>query len=123
MINRSVMALILSWLLFGCAAPYEPQIIGVDFMGDKISNGMSLDKVEEIYGKPYRHEMSASITGEKNLVQHYIYQGPIGNGKFIRKEIIVVFSNNVVIKHHYSEKTLLRLEKDSKASNDVIQLN
>lgn len=123
MMIRSALILISSWILLACAAPYQPQIIGVDFMGDKISNGMSLEKVEEIYGKPYRQELSASTTGEKNLVQHYIYQGPIGNGKFIHKELIVVFSNNLVIKHHYSDKTLLRLEKDSKASNDVIQLN
>lgn len=115
---------LVSIVLLGCAPPPSPPpTIGVDFYGDRVVNGMNIQRVEELYGKPYRQEWSPTTTHEKHLVHYYIYQGPIGDGKYVYKELVVVFSNNLVIKHHYSEKTLLRLEKDSKASNDVIQLN
>ena len=122
--NIKIVIFLVSIVLFGCAPPPSPPpTIGIDFYGDRTSNGMSLEKVEELYGSPYRQEWSPTTTNEKHLVHYYVYQGPIGNGKYIYKELVVVFSNNLVIKHHYSEKILLRLEKDSKASNDVIQLN
>ena len=108
--------------LLGCMPP-SPETYGKDFQNNQIDSGFGLAKIEEIYGTPQRRETVKSPSGQQELVYYYFYQGPIPGGKFISKELILVFVDAKVVRHNYNEKIILKLEKDSKFSNNIIQLD
>ena len=112
---------LLAALLAGCEN--LPKQFGKDFQNSKIENGTSVASVEQKYGTPQRVETSRASTSTPELIYYYLYQGPIDNGKFLYKELIVVFVDGKSIKQNYLEKIILKPEKESKFSNHGIQLD
>lgn len=119
---KNIFICILALTLLGCVSP-GPQTFGKDFQNNQFSNGTEISKIEEAYGPPQRKETVKSPSGQQEIVYYYFYQGPIPGGKFISKELILVFLDSKVVRHNYNEKIILKLEKDSKFSNNIIQLD
>lgn len=112
---RVKLAVLVSSLVCACAAS-QGSIYGVDFQGDVLSNGQSVAVVEAKYGKPQRVEVGKS-TGDADTTRYfYLYRGPLSGGRFIAKELDVVFSADLVAAHHYSERLTLKPVTESKSS-------
>ena len=100
----------------------EPSKVGNNFIYTTV-NGMPESDVRKIYGQPYKIYGGGDMPSSQNLVYVYFYRGPIDDGHYIAKELVIVFQNLVVVNQYLNERILLRHEAGSRSSNHFIQLD
>jgi hypothetical protein len=117
-------------LLTGCAssenyfyrASLQPSQVG-NFFSTTLQAGMTEDDVLNIYGKPYKIYADSKFQTDHYVTYIYFYQGPLSEGRFLSKELVIVFKNLLVVNYHINERVILRYEYDSRPSNHFIQFD
>jgi hypothetical protein len=98
-----------------------PETFGVNFFDGEIKKGMTLEEVQAYLGTPNRTD-SVSKGNEGMRAWTFLFQAPTSEGKYIFKELTVVFRRDVVELTNYRERFLLKPERDVRMSNRVIEI-
>ena len=115
-----IFVLLFSGTLVSCVST-GPEIFGANFFDGDIKTGMTMDEVQAYLGPPNRSDkVSESKKGKQ--VWTYLFQAPTSEGKFIFKELTLVFHDDTVAMTNYRERFLLKPEREVRLSNRVIEI-
>lgn len=112
--------LLFSVFISSCAST-DPETFGVNFFDGEIKRGMTVEEVRAYLGPPDRED-SVSKANEKMKAWTFLFQAPTSEGKYIFKELTVVFRKDVVELTNYRERFLLKPERDVRLSNRIIEI-
>lgn len=115
-----IFALVFPSILISCAS-IEPEIFGTNFSDGDIKRGMTIKEVQAFLGPPNRSD-EVSQLNERKRVWTYLFQAPTSEGKFVFKELTLVFHGDTVAMTNYRERFLLKPERDVRLSNRVIEI-
>jgi hypothetical protein len=108
--------------LSACTAK-GPATFGTDLDPSSVNPGMTRSEVQSRLGSPTRSEsIGSSSDGTAREVSVYAYQAPTNDGRFIFKELTVVYSGDVVNSKSFRERILLKAEKEVRVSNNTVEL-
>ena len=95
-----------------------------DFNHLRITEGMSGSAVLAEMGVPTSEE-SVVMPGQNTTtrVMRYVARVYAGNGDWLEKDLTIFLSDGQVVNKRYIERRVLKKEKDSRPSNNIIQLN
>lgn len=93
-----------------------------DFAEDKVHPSMSVNEVIQQLGPPDEIETIKEADNSTQTAYRYLARIDHGKGNTLNKEMIIFFRNDKLIKKSYSERIILRKEKDSRPSNNIFQI-
>ena len=118
-LSKKITICILAVFLGGCVS-----IPDRDFNHLRITEGMSGAAVLAEMGVPTSEE-SVVMPGQNTStrVMRYVARVNAGNGDWLEKDLTIFLSDGQVVNKRYIERRVLKTEKDSRPSNNIIQLN
>lgn len=120
-IHFSICSIVISLCIAGCHTP-EP-FFTANFDHERVAEGMRSGEVVSLIGKPQFQEVVSSGVDQNLMAYRYVARLDAGGGKVRIKDMTVVFKNDIVIQKNLTQKLIMKPEKDSRPSNNVIQLN
>ena len=95
-----------------------------DFNHLRITEGMSGSDVLTEMGAPISEE-TVVMPGQNTTtrVMRYVARVNAGNGDWLEKDLTIFLIDGQVVNKRYIERRVLKTEKDSRPSNNIIQLN
>jgi hypothetical protein len=95
-----------------------------DFDHQRVTQGMSSSDVLQEFGPPRSQEF-VLMPGKSTptQVKRYIARIEAGNGDWLEKDLTIFFNDGLVVNKRYIERRVLKTEKGSRPSNNIIQLN
>lgn len=119
--SKKLSICIFAALLSGCVTNPTPDR---DFNHLRITEGMSGAAVLAEMGAPISEE-SVVMPGQNTStrVMRYVARVNAGNGDWLEKDLTIFLSDGQVVNKRYIERRVLKTEKDSRPSNNIIQLN
>lgn len=114
-----IIAVVMLAGVVGCATP----IAFKDFDQSVIKEGMSTLEVEQLIGPPENKERLGNAGITASLVYKYVGRVSAGGEKILYKELLLLFEDDRLTKKVYFDKLILRSEKFSRPSNNIIQIN
>jgi hypothetical protein len=95
-----------------------------DFNHLQVMPGMAKEALLEEFGPP-RSEESVLMPGQKTPTQvmRYVASIDMGNGDRLEKDLTIFLSDGLVVNKRYIERRVLKTQKGSRPSNNIIQLN
>lgn len=120
MIARFIFLFSVFNLFLSCASKHSS--FGRNFDSDTIRNGMLEDAVIDLLGPPSKYSRDSKIENQKGQIAVYHFQAPTRDGKFLFKELTVVYINKKVNEHNYRERILLKPAKGARVSNRILDV-
>ena len=113
----------LTTIYFVLAGCQTPQKFTEDFDSVKVTEGLTINEVIELIGRPQFQE-TLNPQAEQNItVLRYVARLDAGGGKVRIKELTLVFKDQTLMQKNLAQKIIMKHESDSRASNNVIQIN
>ncbi len=110
-------------ILTGCAGSAPQPNYGRDLDSDVVREGMFRQQVESVLGVPAATEvLPASPVTPSRTVAIYRYQAPISQGRFVFKELTLVYERDVVLSKSFRERIQIASERQTRLTNDKVEL-
>jgi hypothetical protein len=110
-----------SFLIHGCAS----QKNGWDknFNSTTISKGMSEGEVLSLLGEPSKSSRQSKIEEQEATVSVYKYQSPTEDGKYLFKELTIIYFENIVKDLNFRERISIEPVKGARVSNKILDIS
>lgn len=118
-LSTSKVAIVLAFILSACSSTPE---FTRDFAENRIVESMSVEEVTQLIGPPDEIEKLKASDSTTQTSYRYLARIDHGKGNVLSKDMTLIFSNNRIIKKSYSERVILKTEKDSRPSNNIFQI-
>ena len=99
------------------------QPIQRNFEESMIHEGVLFNEVLYSLGQAESVDVVKRVDQSNLIAYRYTARIDVGGGKFLFKDMTLLVSEGVVLKKVYSERIILKTEKDSRSSNSGIQIN
>jgi hypothetical protein len=106
--------------IFSCASKHSS--FGRDFDASTLSKGMTQQEVLNKLGEPSKYSRQSRVENQDAQVAMYHFQSPTNNGKYLFKELTVVYVNNRVKDLNFRERILLKPMKGARVSNRILDV-
>ena len=99
------------------------QPIQRNFEESMIHEGVLFSEVLYSLGQAESVDVVKRVDQSNLIAYRYTAKIDVGGGKFLLKDMTLLVNEGVVFKKVYSERIILKTEKDSRSSNNGIQIN
>ena len=116
-------SLLISSFLFihGCAS--QKNYWDKNFNSTTISKGMSEEDVLEVLGNPTKSNRQSKIEEQEAKVTVYRYQSPTEDGKYLFKELTIIYINDIVNDLNFRERITIEPIKGARVSNKILDIS
>jgi len=108
-------------LIYGCASPKNDW--DKNFNSTTISKGMSEEEVLKLLGEPSKSSRQSKIEEQDATVSVYKYQSPTEDGKYLFKELTIIYVENLVKDLNFRERISIEPVKGARVSNKILDIS
>jgi hypothetical protein len=108
-------------LIYGCAS--QKNDWDKNFNSTTISKGMSENEVLRLLGKPSKSSRQSKIEEQDATVSVYKYQSPTEDGKYLFKELTIIYVENLVKDLNFRERISIEPVKGARVSNKILDIS
>jgi hypothetical protein len=119
--TKTTMILVSFFLIHGCAS--QKNDWDKNFNSTTISKGMSEKEVLSLLGKPSKSSRQSKIEEQDATVSVYKYQSPTEDGKYLFKELTIIYVENLVKDLNFRERISIEPVKGARVSNKILDIS
>lgn len=108
-------------LIYGCAS--QKNDWDKNFNSTTISKGMSEVEVLKLLGEPTKSSRQSKIEEQDATVSVYKYQSPTEDGKYLFKELTIIYVENLVKDLNFRERISIEPVKGARVSNKILDIS
>jgi hypothetical protein len=108
-------------LIYGCAS--QKNDWDKNFSSTTISKGMSEVEVLKLLGEPSKSSRQSKIEEQDATVSVYKYQSPTEDGKYLFKELTIIYVENLVKDLNFRERISIEPVKGARVSNKILDIS
>ena len=108
-------------LMYGCAS--QKNDWDKNFNSTTISKGMSEEEVLKLLGEPSKSSRQSKIEEQDATVSVYKYQSPTEDGKYLFKELTIIYVENLVKDLNFRERISIEPVKGARVSNKILDIS
>ena len=109
------------FFIHGCAS--QKNDWDKNFNSTTISKGMSEEDVLEVLGNPTKSNRQSKIEEQEAKVTVYRYQSPTEDGKYLFKELTIIYINDIVNDLNFRERITIEPIKGARVSNKILDIS
>ena len=109
------------FLIHGCAS--QKNDWDKNFDSTTISRGMSEGEVLNLLGEPSKSSRQSKIEDQDATVSVYKYQSPTEDGKYLFKELTIIYVENLVKDLNFRERISIEPVKGARVSNKILDIS
>jgi len=107
--------------IYGCASQRNDW--DNNFNSSTISKGMSEEEVLKVLGNPTKSNRQSKIDEQEAKVSVYRYQSPTEDGKFLFKELTIIYIRDLVSDLNFRERISIEPVKGARVSNKILDIS
>jgi hypothetical protein len=107
--------------IYGCAS--QKNDWDKNFNSTTISKGMSEEEVLKLLGEPSKSSRQSKIEEQDATVSVYKYQSPTEDGKYLFKELTIIYVENLVKDLNFRERISIEPVKGARVSNKILDIS
>jgi len=107
--------------IYGCASQRNDW--DNNFNSSTISKGMSEEEVLKVLGNPTKSNRQSKIDEQEAKVSVYRYQSPTEDGKFLYKELTIIYIRDLVSDLNFRERISIEPVKGARVSNKILDIS
>jgi len=107
--------------IYGCAS--QRNHWDNNFNSSTISKGMSEEEVLKVLGNPTKSNRQSKIDEQEAKVSVYRYQSPTEDGKFLYKELTIIYIRDLVSDLNFRERISIEPVKGARVSNKILDIS
>jgi len=107
--------------IYGCAS--QRNHWDNNFNSSTISKGMSEEEVLKVLGNPTKSNRQSKIDEQEAKVSVYRYQSPTEDGKFLFKELTIIYIRDLVSDLNFRERISIEPVKGARVSNKILDIS
>ena len=119
--TKTTTILVSFFLIHGCAS--QKNDWDKNFNSTTISKGMSEKEVLSLLGKPSKSSRQSKIEEQDATVSVYKYQSPTEDGKYLFKELTIIYVENLVKDLNFRERISIEPVKGARVSNKILDIS
>jgi len=109
------------FFIHGCSS--QKNYWDKNFNSTTISKGMSEEDVLEVLGNPTKSNRQSKIEEQEAKVTVYRYQSPTEDGKYLFKELTIIYINDIVNDLNFRERITIEPIKGARVSNKILDIS
>ena len=109
------------FLIHGCAS--QKNDWDKNFDSTTISRRMSEGEVLNLLGEPSKSSRQSKIEDQDATVSVYKYQSPTEDGKYLFKELTIIYVENLVKDLNFRERISIEPVKGARVSNKILDIS
>lgn len=109
------------FLIYGCAS--QKNDWDKNFNSTTISKGMNEEDVLNLLGEPSKSSRQSKIEEQDAIVSVYKYQSPTEDGKYLFKELTIIYVENLVKDLNFRERISIEPVKGARVSNKILDIS